>query len=131
MTEGGPMPQPSLGPGGPERIRSVLRRHPEVRSATVLGSRAKGSQGDPSDSDIALSRDIDPPRAEAIAAGLADLPLPWRFDFLALGHPRDPAPRIRPRRPGPHPSRGPRHVLPGPMDLRFLNHSLTWNAARR
>ena len=37
------MTQPPLLPAELELVRSVLRQHPEVVSATLFGSRAKGT----------------------------------------------------------------------------------------
>lgn len=68
------MRAPPLKAAEVEMVRSVLRQHPEVESATVFGSRAKGSHNDR------------PLRAEAIASELDELPLPYRFDVHALAH---------------------------------------------
>lgn len=67
-----------------ELVRSVLRCHPEVVAATLFGSRAKGTHHERSDVDLALSGALDALAAEAIAAELEDLPLPYRFDVHAL-----------------------------------------------
>jgi predicted nucleotidyltransferase len=65
-------------------VRSVLRLHPEVHSATLFGSRAKGTHSDRSDVDLALSGNLEALGAAAIAAELEELPLPYRFDVQAL-----------------------------------------------
>jgi predicted nucleotidyltransferase len=65
-------------------VCSVLRLHPEVHSATLFGSRAKGTHHQRSDVDLALSGELGPLGAEAIAAELEELPLPYRFDVHAL-----------------------------------------------
>jgi predicted nucleotidyltransferase len=65
-------------------IRGVLARHPEVTGAVVYGSRAKGTAAPASDVDLALEGIDDPLRAEAIASELDELPLPFRFDVVAL-----------------------------------------------
>jgi uncharacterized protein len=65
-------------------IRGVLERHPEVTSVILFGSRAKGTAKPGSDVDLAL---VGPPNAlaaEAIAAELDELPLPYRFDVISL-----------------------------------------------
>ena len=70
-----------------ELVRSVLRQHPEVVSATLFGSRAKGTRSDRSDMDLALASPLDALDAlgaEVIAAELEELPLPYRFDAHAL-----------------------------------------------
>ena len=67
-----------------ELVRSVLRQHLEVESATLFGSRAKGTHSDRSDVDLALVGPLGALGAEAIAAELEELPLPYRFDVHAL-----------------------------------------------
>jgi predicted nucleotidyltransferase len=67
-----------------ELVLSVLRQHPEVVSATLFGSRAKGTHSDRSDVDLALAGPLGSLGAEAIAAELDELPLPYRFDVQAL-----------------------------------------------
>jgi predicted nucleotidyltransferase len=80
------MKTPLLKPAELELVRSVFRLHPEVISATLLGSRANGTHSDRSDVDLAIAGDIQPLRAEAIAAELEELPLPYRFDVQSLAH---------------------------------------------
>lgn len=63
-------------------IREVLRRHPEVASARLFGSRAKGTATPRSDVDIALWGDIDALTAERIVAELDELPMPYHFDVI-------------------------------------------------
>lgn len=65
-------------------IRDVLAAHPEISGALLFGSRAKGTASPASDIDLALEGVDDPLRAEAVAAELEDLPLPYRFDVKAL-----------------------------------------------
>jgi predicted nucleotidyltransferase len=67
-----------------ELVLSVLRQHPEIESATLFGSRAEGTQSDRSDVDLALTGSLGALGAEAIAAELEELPLPYRFDVQAL-----------------------------------------------
>jgi predicted nucleotidyltransferase len=69
-----------------ELVRSVFRLHPEIMSATLFGSRAKDTHSDRSDVDLVVAGDIGPLRAEAIAAELEELPLPYRFDVQSLAH---------------------------------------------
>jgi len=69
-----------------ELLRSVFRLDPEVTSATLFGSRAKGTHTHRSDVDLVVAGDIEPLRAEAIAAELEELPLPYRFDVQSLAH---------------------------------------------
>lgn len=61
-------------------IAGVFRRHPEIVSAKLFGSRAKGNSTPRSDVDLAVWGDIDAIRAETIAAELDELPLPYRFE---------------------------------------------------
>jgi uncharacterized protein len=63
-----------------ELITGVFRRHPEIASVKLFGSRAKGVHTPGSDVDLAVWGDVDDIRAEAIAAELDDLPLPYRFE---------------------------------------------------
>ena len=65
-------------------ILGALSRHDRVTGALLFGSRAKGTASAVSDVDIALEGIDDPLQAEAIAADLEDLPLPYRFDVKAL-----------------------------------------------
>lgn len=69
-----------------DMMRAVFRRHPEVAAVTLFGSRAKGTHNARSDVDFALGGEVTPLRAEAIAAELEELPLPYRFDVQALAH---------------------------------------------
>lgn len=69
-----------------ELIRSVLSCHVYVTRAVVYGSRAKGTYKPNSDIDIALDGNISPLQAESIAGDLEELPLPYRFDVVALPH---------------------------------------------
>jgi len=61
-------------------IAGVFRQHPEVISVRLFGSRAKHTHTPRSDVDLAVWGDVDDLRAEAIAAELDELPLPFRFE---------------------------------------------------
>ncbi len=78
------MTQAPLVPHDLELVRSVLRQHPEIESATLFGSRAKGTHTPRSDVDLALAGPLGALVAAAIAAELEDLPLPYLFDVHAL-----------------------------------------------
>ena len=78
------MSQVPLVPHDLELVHSVLRQHPEIESATLFGSRAKGTHTPRSDVDLALAGPLGALGAAAIAAELEDLPLPYRFDVHAL-----------------------------------------------
>jgi predicted nucleotidyltransferase len=80
------MKAPPLNASELEMVRTVLRRHPEVASATLFGSRAKGTHTERSDVDLAVAGEVAPLRAEAIAAELDELPLPYRFEVQPLEH---------------------------------------------
>jgi predicted nucleotidyltransferase len=71
---------PPLTTGELELLMGVFRRHPEVTAVRLFGSRAKGTHAPYSDVDLAVWGDIDPLRAEAIAAELDELPLPDHYD---------------------------------------------------
>lgn len=80
------MSAPPLEPGELQLVRSVFRRHPEVASVTLFGSRAKGTHTERSDVDLVVSGEVSPLRAETIAAELDELPLPYRFEVQSLAH---------------------------------------------
>ena len=67
-------------------VRDLFVRHPEVVSATLFGSRAKGTASQRSDIDLALGGELTQLQAEAIAGELEELPLPYHFDVRALKH---------------------------------------------
>jgi|688.fasta_scaffold21677_3 hypothetical protein len=69
-----------------ELMRAVFRLHPEVKSATLIVSRAKSTHTHRSDVGLVVAGNIEPLRAEAIAAELEELPLPYRFDVQSLAH---------------------------------------------
>jgi predicted nucleotidyltransferase len=76
------MNAPPLTSAEIEMLCSVFRRHPEIREVKLFGSRAKGTQTQRSDVDLALWGDVDALRAEAIAAELDELPLPYLYDAM-------------------------------------------------
>ena len=80
------MKPPPLKPAELDMVRSVFRLHPEVKTATLFGSRAKGTHSDRSDVDLVVTGEVEPLRAEAIAAELDELPLPYRFEVQPLEH---------------------------------------------
>ncbi|MDB6072489.1 MAG: polymerase beta domain protein region [Verrucomicrobiaceae bacterium] len=67
-------------------VSEVFHRHPEVSQAKLFGSRAKGTHTPSSDVDLAIWGDVDPLRAESIAAELDELPLPYRFEVQPFEH---------------------------------------------
>ncbi len=80
------MNPPPLKPAELEMVRAVFRHHPEVTSATLFGSRAKGNHSERSDVDLVVAGDVEPLCAESIAAELDELPLPYRFEVQPLAH---------------------------------------------
>ena len=71
---------PGLSPTELVLLRQVFVRHPEIKAVKLFGSRAKGVHTPASDVDLALWADLDALQAEAIAAELDELPLPYRYD---------------------------------------------------
>ncbi len=80
------MNQPALTPKELSLMTAVFSRHPEITCALLFGSRAKGSHTARSDVDLAVAGISDPLRAEALAAELDELPLPYRFEVQSLDH---------------------------------------------
>ena len=76
----------SLTTGELDMMRAVFRRHSEIIQASVFGSRAKGTHTERSDVDLAVAGNVTPLVAEAIAAELDELPLPYRFEVHSLAH---------------------------------------------
>ena len=74
------MKTPPLTPGELALLFTVFQRHPEIREVRLFGSRSKGSHTRRSDVDLAVWGDVDRLQAEAIAAELDELPLPYRYD---------------------------------------------------
>ena len=75
-----------LNPAELAMVRKVFQLHPEVESATLFGSRAKGTHSARSDVDLVVTGNVEPLRAEAIASELDELPLPYRFEVQPLAH---------------------------------------------
>jgi predicted nucleotidyltransferase len=61
-------------------VQGVFRRHPEIGAVRLFGSRAKGTHVANSDVDVAVWGEVDALQAEAIAAELDELQLPYRYD---------------------------------------------------
>lgn len=83
------MNPPPLKPDELTMVCAVFRGHPEVKSVTLFGSRAKGAHHNRSDVDLVVTGNVEPLRAESIAAELDDLPLPYRFEVHPLEHIHD------------------------------------------
>lgn len=76
------MISPALQQTELELLARVFGRHPEVSDVKLFGSRAKGTHRPNSDIDLVLWGQVDELRAEAIAAELDELPLPYHFDVI-------------------------------------------------
>lgn len=76
------MTAPALQAAELELLNRVFRRHPEISDVRLFGSRAKGTHQTNSDIDLVLGGAVDELRAEAIAAELDELPLPYHFDVM-------------------------------------------------
>lgn len=74
----------ALAPRELELLRSVFNRHAEVREVRIFGSRAKGTHSTHSDIDLAVWGNVDRLQAQAIAAELDELPLPYHYDVQAF-----------------------------------------------
>jgi len=74
------------------QIAEVLARFPNVRTALLFGSRAKGLHKPGSDIDLALSGEaLDWRVIGRIEDDLDDLLLPYRFSIIVHDHKTDPA----------------------------------------
>jgi predicted nucleotidyltransferase len=80
----GRMNPPPLPQHEAQLLAEVFSAHPEVPEVRIFGSRAKGTHSARSDVDLALWGNLDALQAEAIAAELDELPLPYRFDVLGF-----------------------------------------------
>jgi predicted nucleotidyltransferase len=78
------MSRPHLTDRELELVRDVIRRHPQVEAVILFGSRAKGRHSPQSDVDLAITGDVPPLEAEAIAGELDELPLPYRFEVQPI-----------------------------------------------
>ena len=64
---------------------SYIGSHPALKEVKLFGSRAKRTQSPHSDVDLALVGNVSALHAEAVAAELDELPLPYRYDVKAFG----------------------------------------------
>ena len=71
-------------------ISDVLATHQAVESATLFGSRAKGTNKPYSDIDIALFGDIDYLEVEQIISDLDEQPTIYKYDVVAYAHIKNP-----------------------------------------
>jgi predicted nucleotidyltransferase len=78
------MNAPALTPHELNLILEVFRHHPEITAVKLFGSRAKGTSTPHSDVDLAVWGAVDALAAEALAAELDELPLPYQFDVKAF-----------------------------------------------
>lgn len=61
-------------------VSEIFRKHPEVHTVKIFGSRAIGNFKDYSDVDLALWGDLDINLIGQISHELDELPLPFTFD---------------------------------------------------
>ena len=73
----------ALTPGEIDLLCGIFQRHPEISEVRLFGSRAKGTHSATSDIDLAVDGRLSALQAEALAAELDELPLPYRFDVVA------------------------------------------------
>ncbi len=64
-----------------ETICAVFRRHSEITTVKIFGSRGKGTAQSNSDIDLALWGEISTSLLACISAELDELPLPYQFDL--------------------------------------------------
>lgn len=74
----------TLTAGELELLTGVFRHYPEITEVRLFGSRAKGTHAPNSDIDLALWGDVNALRAQAIAAELDELALPYKYDVQAF-----------------------------------------------
>ena len=67
-----------------ELIKTVLKRHSDVQSAVLFGSRAKGTARPNSDIDLVIFGVGDELAVEEIALELEELPTPYKFDVQSF-----------------------------------------------
>lgn len=81
-----------LSPATVAAIQSVLARYPEVDTAVLYGSRAKGTHRPGSDIDLTLTGDdLGHALLTRIKNELDDLPLPYQIDLSLRSSLRHPA----------------------------------------
>ena len=69
------------------QINNVFAKYPQIESAILYGSRAKGNYKPGSDIDLTLTgSDVDLPLVYKIEMALDDLLLPYTFDLSAYRH---------------------------------------------
>lgn len=73
------------------QINAVFTKYPQVESAIIYGSRAKGNYKPGSDIDLTLTgNDVDLPLIHKIELELDELLLPYTFDLSACHHLNNP-----------------------------------------
>lgn len=65
-----------------KRMQAIFAKHPNVDSAILFGSRAKGNYKRGSDVDLALTGPLDFSELAKISWELDDLLLPWEIDLV-------------------------------------------------
>ncbi|MFC3609508.1 nucleotidyltransferase domain-containing protein [Stutzerimonas tarimensis] len=72
------------------RLRAVFANWPQIRSAVLYGSRAKGNYRPGSDIDVTLIGDLTLSQQLAIETEIDDLLLPWSVDLSVKHHIENP-----------------------------------------
>lgn len=67
-----------------EQVQAVLKHFPSVEGVILYGSRAMGNYKPYSDIDLAIVGNISDRELNALAGELEELPLPYKFDVIAL-----------------------------------------------
>ena len=81
-----------LRPSEIEQIKQILQQHPEVESAILYGSRAKGNFKPASDIDLTLvGSKLDLTTLQRIEAKLDDLLMPYKIDLSIYNQIENPA----------------------------------------
>ncbi|MFP4173390.1 MAG: nucleotidyltransferase domain-containing protein [Candidatus Hydrogenedentota bacterium] len=76
-------------------MHTVFRHHPRLTHVKLHGSRARGTERNNSDIDLALFGDLSGLECRRIRGELDELPLPYRFDVTAYNSLTDPSIKIR------------------------------------
>ncbi len=75
-----------LKPEAIEKICNVFSAYPQIQQVILYGSRAKGTQREGSDIDLAIQGDLTLPQLLKIENTLDDLLLPYHIDLALMHH---------------------------------------------
>ncbi len=65
-----------------KKMQKIFQSHPEVLEVKIYGSRAKGTQREGSDIDLAIMNDVDYNLLSDIKGELEEAPIPYLVDLL-------------------------------------------------